>query len=201
MVAGRPPAHPPSPRQKRAFASGGNDPAFFSMGLEETFFKTRPIVLSLARSTICSSTTFSSSNRKVQRANPGGGSEQAKAISLASLSPSKIRATGGVSRRLRLSTASSPPSNQLLANGVNHRVRRIEGLHNLSVAPALASLRHISFQQDLNPQQSPRRDRPLAPREPQDAPAPRRSTEPRTSLPQLRAQPSSPPSNRNAGGE
>ncbi len=93
-------------RDESGVRLGRNDPALFGMGLEETFFKTRPIVLSLARSTICSSTTFSSSNRKVQRANPGGGSEQAKAISLASLSPSKIRATGGVSRRLRLSTAS-----------------------------------------------------------------------------------------------
>src|SRR5208282_3360380 len=104
-------------RDESGVRLGRNDPALFGMGLEETFFKTRPIVLSLARSTICSSTTLSSSNRKVQRAKPGGGSEQAKVISLASLSPSKIRATGGVSRRLRLlrlSTASSPSSTSFL---------------------------------------------------------------------------------------
>ena len=55
----------------------------------------RPIVLSLARSTMPSSTTLFSNNRKVQRARPLGGLEQAKAISLASFSPSKIRATAG----------------------------------------------------------------------------------------------------------
>ena len=45
-----------------------------------------------------------SNNRKVQRARPLGGLEQAKAISLASFSPSKIRATAGVARCLRLNT-------------------------------------------------------------------------------------------------
>jgi hypothetical protein len=57
------------------------------MGFERVFFKTRPIVESLARSTILSSTTFSSNSRKVQRARPLGGLEHAKAISLASFSP------------------------------------------------------------------------------------------------------------------
>src|SRR5271165_3008740 len=43
-----------------------------------------------------------------------------------------------------------PFLNQSLANGVNHRVRRIQGLHDLAVAPAVASVRHIGFQQDLH---------------------------------------------------
>jgi hypothetical protein len=77
-----------------------------AMGLENVFFRTRPIVLSLARSTISSSTTFFSNIRKVQRARPLGGLEHANAINLASFSPSKIRATGGVARCLRLKTAS-----------------------------------------------------------------------------------------------
>ena len=38
-----------------------------------------------------SSTTFSSSSRRLQRANPSGAGEQAKAINLASAAPSKIR--------------------------------------------------------------------------------------------------------------
>src|ERR1700686_2158030 len=53
------------------------------MGLENVFLSVRPIVESLARSTILSSTTLFSNNRKVQRARPLGGLEQAKAISLA----------------------------------------------------------------------------------------------------------------------
>jgi hypothetical protein len=47
-------------------------------------------VLSLARSTMLSSTTLFSNNRKVQRARPLGGLEQARAINLASFSPSKL---------------------------------------------------------------------------------------------------------------
>ena len=42
-------------------------------------------------------------------ARPSGGCEQAKAMSLASFSPSKIRGTGGVARCLRFNTASRPP--------------------------------------------------------------------------------------------
>jgi hypothetical protein len=38
------------------------------MGLENVFLSVRPIVLSLARSTMLSSTTLFSNNRKVQRA-------------------------------------------------------------------------------------------------------------------------------------
>ena len=86
------------------------DPALLAMGLENVFFSARPIVESLARSTICSSTTFFSNSRKVQRARPLGGLEQASAINLASFSPAKIRATAGVARCLRLNTASKPSS-------------------------------------------------------------------------------------------
>jgi hypothetical protein len=64
-------------------------------------FKTRPIVLSLARSTMLSSTTLFSNNRKVQRTRPLGGLEHAKAINLASFSPSKIRGMAGLAGCLR----------------------------------------------------------------------------------------------------
>src|SRR6476469_7199901 len=83
-----------------------DDPALPAMGLENVFFSARPIVESLARSTIWSSTTFFSNSRRVQRARPLGGLEQASAITLASFSPSKIRATAGVARCLRLNAAS-----------------------------------------------------------------------------------------------
>src|SRR5450631_2348587 len=95
---------------ERAIGLRRDDPALPAMGLENVFFSARPIVESLARSTIWSSTTFFSNSRKVQRARPLGGLEQASAISLASFSPSKILATAGAARCLRLNTASKPSS-------------------------------------------------------------------------------------------
>src|SRR5215208_7131822 len=116
------------------------------MRLERVFFSTRPIVLSLARSTMLSSTTLFSNNRKVQRARPLGGLEQAKAISLASFSPSKIRATAGVARCLRLNTASKPSSTNCL------RTRQtMDGLvskvDDPAVTPPFTSFRDIGLQQ------------------------------------------------------
>jgi hypothetical protein len=55
-----------------------NDQLLFQMGLKDVFLRVRPIVLSLARSTMFSSTTLFSNNRNVQRARPLGGSEQAR---------------------------------------------------------------------------------------------------------------------------
>src|SRR6202043_150371 len=95
---------------ERAVGLRRDDPLLSAMRLENVFLRVRPIVLSLARSTISSSTTFFSNIRKVQRARPLGGLEQANAINLASFSPSKIRATAGVARCLRLKTASRPSS-------------------------------------------------------------------------------------------
>src|SRR5215471_19128938 len=91
-----------------------DDPALPAMGLENVFFSVRPIVESLARSTIPSSTTLFSNSRKVQRARPLGGLEQARVISLASFSPSKIRGTAGLARCLRLNTAAKPSSTSCL---------------------------------------------------------------------------------------
>src|SRR5438046_6001317 len=99
---------------ERAVGLRRDDPVLAAMGLKSVFLSARPIVLSLARSTMPSSTTLFSNNRKVQRARPLGGLEQAKAISLASLSPSKIRATAGIARGLRLNTASKPSSTSCL---------------------------------------------------------------------------------------
>src|SRR5712691_449721 len=101
-------------RYERAVGLRRDDPLLSAMRPESVFFSVRPIVLSLARSTMPSSTTLFSNKRKVQRARPLGGLEQAKAISLASFSPSKIRATAGVARCLRLNTASKPFSTSCL---------------------------------------------------------------------------------------
>src|SRR5207245_9107778 len=101
-------------RYERAVGLRRDNPVLAAMGLENVFFNVRPLGLSLARSTRLSATTLFSNNRKVQRARPLGGFEQAKAISLASFSPSKIRATAGIARCLRLNTASKPSSTSCL---------------------------------------------------------------------------------------
>src|SRR5208337_4273520 len=89
---------------------GWNHPLPIAVRLESVFFRVRPIVLSLAFSTMFSSTTFSSSSRRLQRAKPSGAGEQAKAINLASAAPSKIRGRAEFGLYLRSSVASNPSS-------------------------------------------------------------------------------------------
>src|ERR1019366_5095586 len=85
-------------------------PLPIAVGFERVFFNVRPIVLSLAFSTMCNSTTFSSSRRRLQRANPSGAGEQVRAINFASAVPSKIRGRAEFGLYLRFSAASSPSS-------------------------------------------------------------------------------------------
>ena len=74
------------------------------------FLSARPIVLSLARSTMFSSTTAVSSSVSVQRLRPLGGGEQASAINLASAAPSKMRCLAELGECLRVRAAPRPPS-------------------------------------------------------------------------------------------
>src|SRR6202043_2553879 len=87
-----------------------NHPLLLEVRFENVFFSVRPIVLSLARSTMCSSTTFSSSRRRLQRAKPSGAGERVSAINFASATPSKIRGRAELGLYLRLNTASNPSS-------------------------------------------------------------------------------------------
>ena len=80
------------------------------MRFKRVFFNIRPIVLSLAFSTMFNSTTFSSWRRRLRRANPPGAGEQAGAISFASAAPSNIRGRAELGLYLRLSVASNPSS-------------------------------------------------------------------------------------------
>src|SRR5277367_5641695 len=89
---------------------GRNHPLPIAVGLESVFFRVRPIVLSLTFSTMFNSTTFSSSRRRLQRANPSGAGEQARAINFASVAPSKIRGRAEFELYLRTSVASNPSS-------------------------------------------------------------------------------------------
>src|SRR5208283_1352835 len=87
-----------------------NDELLPQVRFEKVFFSVRPIVLSLALATMFSSTTLSSSRLNVHRARPFGGSEQARAINLASEAPSKMRVLAEAGECLRVSTASNPSS-------------------------------------------------------------------------------------------
>src|ERR1700681_4464878 len=89
---------------------GRNDPLLLQMRLENVFLRVRPMVLSLARSTMCSSTTLSSSRRRVHLACPSGAGPHASAINFASATPSKIRGRAEFGLYLRVSTASNPSS-------------------------------------------------------------------------------------------
>ena len=98
----------------------------------------RPIVLSLARSTMFSSTTVSSSNRKVHFARPFGGGEHIRAISFASAAPSNAW-----SRRVRgmLAPQDSLEAffDQPLAGAVDRRSAHIQSFHDaLSLQPSPA---------------------------------------------------------------
>src|SRR5271156_4030474 len=85
-------------------------PLPLAMRFEEVFFRVLPIVLSLAFSTMFNSTTFSSSRRRLQRANPSGAGEQVRAINFASVAPSKIRGRAEFGLCSRFSAPSSPSS-------------------------------------------------------------------------------------------
>src|SRR5258708_29790353 len=69
---------------ERAIGLRRDDPALLAMGLENVFFSARPIVESLARSTICSSTTFFSNTPKLHPPPPFAGLQQPTPINFAS---------------------------------------------------------------------------------------------------------------------
>ncbi len=130
-----------------------DDPLLLQMRLESVFFSVRPIVLSLARSTIFSSTTASSNSCNVQRARPAGGLEQANAINLASAAPSKIRRLAEFAECLQIEAASNPSSTSRWRASGNRGDTGLERRCNLAVAPAFTTVRGIGFQQNAGLQQ------------------------------------------------
>ncbi len=85
-------------------------PVFTAVRLKFAFFKIRCAVTWETEDANLSSTALSARSLTVQRAWPSGASEQARAVSRASNSPSKTTARGGVSLFLRSRAASSPSS-------------------------------------------------------------------------------------------
>jgi hypothetical protein len=87
-------------------------------------FSVRPIVLSLARSTMCSSTTFSSSRGRLQRAKPSGAGERVSAINFASATPSRGRRHPGsaqYSRSIGISPMRRPHESMQSRSGYDTR--------------------------------------------------------------------------------
>src|SRR6202140_3548158 len=114
---------------------GRNDPLLLQVRLENVFLRVRPMVLSLARSTMFSSTTLSSSRRRLHLACPSGAGPHDSAINFASAAPSKIRGRAEFALYLRVRTASNPSSTNC------RRVRRI-----LAMLVSSASAIRLSLQ-------------------------------------------------------
>ena len=98
-------------------------------------------MLSLARSTMCSSTTFSSSRRRLHLAKPSGAGDRVSAISFASAAPSKIRRRAEFELYLRANTASNPSSTswRLVRSTVAMLVSSAAAIR-LSLQPSPASI-------------------------------------------------------------
>src|SRR5271157_1553153 len=108
------------------------------------------MVLSLARSTIFSSTTCSSSRRNVHRARPAGGVEQAKAISFGLRGTSEHARPGRGWRMLARKNGIEAFFNQLLTGPADRRDTGVQGPGDPAIAPSLAALRDVSLQQDAS---------------------------------------------------
>src|SRR5205807_7449610 len=134
-----------------------NHPLLLAMRFENAFFSVRPIVLSLARSTMCSSTTFSSSRRRLQRAKPSRAGERVSAISFASATPSKIRGRAELGLYLRLNTASNPSSTNCPPGPLHGGDAGVQRPGDRAVAPAFARIRHVRLQEDARLRQQLRR--------------------------------------------
>ena len=125
-----------------------DDPLLFQVRLKDVFFSVRPIVLSLTRATMFSSTTLSSSRRNVHLARPSGGSEQASAVTLASASPSKMRCLAEAGDRFRGQHGLEPFFDQLLTNSGDSHEAGVQRRSDLAVAPSFPCLTCIGLQQN-----------------------------------------------------
>src|SRR5271166_983469 len=103
------------------------------------------------------STTFSSRRRRVQRANPSGAGEQARAISFASAAPSNIRGRAELGLYLRLSVASKPSSTTCWTRASDIVDAGVQRSRDGAVAPPFARVRYVSFQQNARSRQYLRR--------------------------------------------
>src|SRR5947209_6313032 len=97
---------------------------------------------------MCSSTTFSSSRRRLHLAKPAGAGERVSAISFASATPSKIRGRAELELYLRARTASNPFLDQLSPGPLDSGDAGVQCRGDPAVAPAFARIRYVRLQED-----------------------------------------------------
>src|SRR4051794_12165528 len=94
---------------ERGVRVGWDRPALLQMRTKFRFFKSRPMLEWSRSGTSSIKATCFSNSRSDQRVYPGGGAEQASAITRASTSPVITDGTGGVTRSFRVIVASASP--------------------------------------------------------------------------------------------
>jgi hypothetical protein len=134
-----------------------DDPALPAMRLETVFLSVRPIVESLARSTMPSSTTLLSSRRKrpagapLRRLGARQGDQLGFLLAVENRSNGRCHAPFAAQHRFEALF------HQLLAYPVDHGRTGVQGLDDPAVASAFACLRDIGLQQNARLQQPLRR--------------------------------------------
>jgi len=147
MRACTPQARPPWRRRRRRWHPAGSTHCFGDE-LENVFFLAPADRLSLARSTMFSSTTLSFEQPQRPFARPRGGAEQAKAISLASFLPSKIRCPGEVGPMLARQCPLRASSTNCWRRPAHRGEAGFQRLHDLAVASILHPRWTYRLQQD-----------------------------------------------------
>ena len=124
-------------------------PLQIAMRLDDVFFSVRPIVLSLARSTMCSFDDLLLEQTQAPSGKASGAGERVSAISFASAAPSKIRRRAELELYLRANTASNPSSTSWrLVHARQWRCWCLDGAAiRLSLQPSPAS-RYVRLQED-----------------------------------------------------
>ena len=112
------------------------------------FLSVRPIVLSPALSTICSSTTFSSRRRRVHFGAAGRGWPASQGDQLGFRGAIENPPRGGVGIVLARQNGFKAFLDELPSRPLDRRDAGVQRLGNSAVAPSLARLRHVRFQQD-----------------------------------------------------
>ena len=136
---------------------GRNDPLLLQMRLERVFFSVRLIVLSLARSTMLSSTTALLQQRQRPALAPFGWRRARQCNELGLSRSVEDALAGGVGRVLAGQRGVNATLHQLLTGAGNGVDAGIQRRGDLAVAPGIASVRGIRLQQDARLQHLPDR--------------------------------------------
>ena len=136
---------------KRRIGVGQDHPLLLAMRLENVFFSVPArLCLSLARSTMCSSTTFSSSRRRLHLAKPSGAGERVSADQFCFRRAVENPPPGRVRSCICGLTPPRTPSSTSLAPGPldGGSIAGVQRRGRSAVAPAFARIHYVRLQQD-----------------------------------------------------